>query len=518
MSGIKNIKNYAKKYQKARIYFHMDLDGVMSAICMKEYLKQYNISTVEAYPIQYGDIEYKVPYFDDDTLNVMVDFANCKRHINIQTDHHNRQITMKGISKDYTQADSNAGTISSEISSFDIMDTYTKEVVNFVDSAKYTKYGFTPRDSRMAMFILDKSESTQRNYHKLGIVTNKLLLAYKNKISMKDKCVLTRLVLESNPSILSMYLHLKSMIKETLVYKNDEEKAKRELSDFAEYEAKNWMDISDVVNNSIVYYEKQVANTVVKDSIDDVWELGFGQHYMYKDYIIQYGGGNTFLKGGYTRFVPFEIHPEAKCLFILWPMGLIQVSKNPWYKGENKIDIQNIFLNKVMPKFDKKFHSIEISLLTIKEYYESGDYKFAGVNKNQYDYTYNSVGYKWSDLESMGLDKADSITCLRSESLNTIKELMNKQYKELSETDMAILFNVKISLYDIFNQLEGGHADIINIPCFNFVRIELENKEIFFPSEEPKKVQEETKVVRQKFMKSVLKEFVLAMEETENGD
>ena len=40
MSGIRNIKQLAKKYKKAEIYFHIDLDGVTSALAMKEYLRK----------------------------------------------------------------------------------------------------------------------------------------------------------------------------------------------------------------------------------------------------------------------------------------------------------------------------------------------------------------------------------------------------------------------------------------------------------------------------------------------
>ena len=40
-SGIQDIKKLAERYPKAQIYFHLDLDGVVSAIAMREYLKKY---------------------------------------------------------------------------------------------------------------------------------------------------------------------------------------------------------------------------------------------------------------------------------------------------------------------------------------------------------------------------------------------------------------------------------------------------------------------------------------------
>ena len=36
--GIRDINKLAKRYPKAEIYFHQDLDGVVSALGMKNYL------------------------------------------------------------------------------------------------------------------------------------------------------------------------------------------------------------------------------------------------------------------------------------------------------------------------------------------------------------------------------------------------------------------------------------------------------------------------------------------------
>jgi len=42
-SGLRNIKALAKRYPKAKIYFHQDLDGVTTAIAMREYLENNGI-------------------------------------------------------------------------------------------------------------------------------------------------------------------------------------------------------------------------------------------------------------------------------------------------------------------------------------------------------------------------------------------------------------------------------------------------------------------------------------------
>lgn len=51
-SGIRNIKDLAKRYQMAKIYFHMDLDGVTTALAMKEYLektgkKEFDVNKIQ---------------------------------------------------------------------------------------------------------------------------------------------------------------------------------------------------------------------------------------------------------------------------------------------------------------------------------------------------------------------------------------------------------------------------------------------------------------------------------------
>jgi len=54
-SGLRDIKDLAKRYPKAKIYFHQDLDGVTTAIAMREYLESNGIKVVGSEVIQYGD-------------------------------------------------------------------------------------------------------------------------------------------------------------------------------------------------------------------------------------------------------------------------------------------------------------------------------------------------------------------------------------------------------------------------------------------------------------------------------
>ena len=90
--GLKNISKIAKLYKTAEIYFHKDLDGVTSAVAMKEFLKNYyQIETVDCHIIQYGGLEYAVKHHKEGNLCVLVDFAHGKPMFHIATDHHDKQ-------------------------------------------------------------------------------------------------------------------------------------------------------------------------------------------------------------------------------------------------------------------------------------------------------------------------------------------------------------------------------------------------------------------------------------------
>ena len=54
------LKIWLRDIKWLKIYFHMDLDGVTTAIAMKEYLEKNGIKVVDAETIQYGDKEFAV--------------------------------------------------------------------------------------------------------------------------------------------------------------------------------------------------------------------------------------------------------------------------------------------------------------------------------------------------------------------------------------------------------------------------------------------------------------------------
>ena len=201
-SGLRDIGALAQRYPKSKIYFHQDLDGVTTAIAMKKYLESNGIKVVDSEIIQYGDKEFSVKKMDaeGDTMPVLVDFAHGKPMFVIHTDHHDRQAGADETSaKSFRSSRSNVETISQIVSPKDIFPEVDLRLISTIDSADFAQYGITPEQVMNYVFTLDKDKSARENKFALGLVLNKLLLAFKNKPQF-----LENLVMNSEPSLYSI--------------------------------------------------------------------------------------------------------------------------------------------------------------------------------------------------------------------------------------------------------------------------------------------------------------------------
>ena len=194
-SGLRDISALKKRYPKAEIYFHQDLDGVTTAVAMKKYLEDNGIKVVGSHIIQYGDKEFAVKKNDaqGDVMPVLVDFAHGKPMFKIHTDHHDKQVgAEKGASTSFRQARSNVETLSQIVSPKDLFPSSDILLINTVDSADFARQDITPEDVVNYLFRFDKDKSLQKNKMLLGFVVNKLLLAFKNKPGFLEKLVMKR--------------------------------------------------------------------------------------------------------------------------------------------------------------------------------------------------------------------------------------------------------------------------------------------------------------------------------------
>jgi len=424
-SGIRNITDLSKQYKTAEIYFHKDLDGVTSAIGMKQYLKSYGIKVVDAHPLNYGNEEYAIPKPKNKTLAVMVDFAHGKPVMHIHTDHHDKQagVDTSKTSTSFVHSPSNAAYISQILSPKDLFPPQDAKIISTVDSADFASQNITPDDVMRAAFIVDPNLKVDKNRRAMGLVVNTLTLAYKNKPGF-----LTKLVLQANPSLLSMYNIIKKLAKEE-GYKTPE----------------------SVGAGKQEYVTKQSQN-FVEGGVKVISKLKNGQYTRVGNTIMQYGGG--YMVKGYDRYTPFKNNPWAEYLSIAWPMGLIQISKNPFIKGSNPHHLGDIAMKKILPKFKSKLNK-EITLEYIKKTFERD------IKDN------NAMGFQFNDF--IGLFEGQIKGLAGSDGWqDLIQNITNKPYSKLSFKQKDILKKVSINLWDLIIAQSGGHKDITNMSGFNF--------------------------------------------------
>ncbi len=415
-SGLRDINALAKRYPKAKIYFHQDLDGVTTAIAMKKYLEDNGIDVVDSEVIQYGEKEFAVkkPDASGDVMPVLVDFAHGKPMFVIHTDHHDTQVgAEKDASKSFRQARSNVETISQIISPKELFPSSDILLISTVDSADFAKHDLTTKEVVNFLFRLDKEKGLARNKMLLGLVTNKLLLAFKNK-----KGFLESLVMDSEPSLYSILNNIKTWMSENT----------RETPEKLQRNAKDYMD--SMVNH---------RNVKADDGI-----------------ILQYGMGTLKGTGSYDRYTPFRNNPDADFLIIMWPLGLVQASCNPFkkdreLKGVNLGEVKDEVLNKWKAQLQDK----TIPLSTIKYIAESG----MGVE---------SVGFTFKDFDAiyggkiMMMDNGEQI-------LDSLKTIIDKPFSKLTEPEMELLDKIGVNAWDLIQANSGGHKCITNISGLNYL-------------------------------------------------
>ena len=485
--GLKNISKIAKLYKTAEIYFHKDLDGVTSAIAMKEFLKNYyQIETVDCHIIQYGGLEYAVKHHKEGNLCVLVDFAHGKPMFHIATDHHDKQSGAEDTQSTYFKhTRSNVETISGEISYADIFTHEDIELIKTVDSANFLANDIKPEDVQNAIFSPDKSVSASKNRFMMGFVVNRLLLAYKNKrITVKsldgkrnhiNRNILESLTLDSTGSLYSMFNNLKNYINnakttDKLGRLATPEEITSNLNDYIG-RMKNYSFIEDPNTGDVSEYDPN--NWRHKKMLDTGAQIGKGVHFD-EDYkiVTQYGGGSMIKPGSYDRYVVFKNNPEADFNCIAWPMGLLQVSCNPFKeKALKEIHLGEI-AKEVLAKHESVLKRFFVSLESIKKEFEtSQDWK--AMSKAEGD-DYEGVGFKFSDLEAFYKDclfeKKDNNVVNVDINEPKLRSSMNTLFEDLTSDQKYYLSNIKIPAWELIIRNSGGHPSITNITGLNFLK------------------------------------------------
>lgn len=485
--GLKNISKIAKLYKTAEIYFHKDLDGVTSAIAMKEFLKNYyQIETVDCHIIQYGGLEYAIKHHKEGNLCVLVDFAHGKPMFHIATDHHDKQSGAEDTQSTYFKhTRSNVETISGEISYADIFTHGDIELIKTVDSANFLANDIKPEDVQNAIFTTDKSASPSKNRFMMGFVVNRLLLAYKNKrITVKsldgkrnhiNRNILEALTLDSTGSLYSMFNNLKNYINnaktgDKLGRLATPEEITDNLNNYIE-RMKDYSFIEDPNTGDVSEYDPN--NWRHKKMLDTGAQIGKGVHFDEEYKIVtQYGGGSMIKPGSYDRYVVFKNNPEADFNCIAWPMGLLQVSCNPFKeKALKEINLGEI-AKEVLAKHESILKRFFVSLESIKKEFEtSQDWKAMAKAEGE---DYEGVGFRFSDLEAFYKDclyaKGDSGVVSVDINDQKLRTCMNTLFTELTYDQKFYLSNIKIPAWELIIRNSGGHPSITNITGLNFLK------------------------------------------------
>jgi len=415
-SGIRDIKNIAKRYPMAKIYFHQDLDGVTTALAMKNYLEQNGIKVVDAEIIQYGSKEFAIKKVEGEgeIMPVLVDFAHGKPMFVIHTDHHDTQAGVeKGTSTSFKPSRSNVETISQTISPSDIFTQDDIETISMVDSADFAKHNITPEQVVQYLFRIDRTKGIKENKKMMGLVANKLLLAFKNKPNF-----LRNIVMNAKPSLQSILLNIKDqMTKE------------------------GYAPVETLIQNQEKYIQSRKEKGVnFEDGI-----------------ISQYGLGPTMKSGGYDRYTPFLNHPEAEFLVTGLPMGMVQASCNPYkkdraLKGVDLGEIKDEVLEKFRPELEKQ----RISFATLKRISEM-------------DAEQQSVGFTFRDFMAI-YGNSPSLKINGTEKLQRYLDYKSKDlYKTIPFEDRKVFNKASVNGYDVIMANSGGHKCITNISGINYL-------------------------------------------------
>ena len=457
--GIRNIKEIIGDMRTAEIYFHKDLDGVTSALAMKYFLETYyQVKTVDAHQIQYGGMEFAIKNHKEGNLTVLVDFAHGKgAKFKIQSDHHDKQVGADKQGTYFKPARSNVEIISGEISYSPAFTSGDVELIRTVDSANFLIYNITPKDIQNSIFQFKRELSGEKNRFMMGFVVNRLLLAYKNKrISVKsmdgqrdhiNRNILECMVLDCSPSLLSIYNNIRHYINNARVSDRAGVLAKPEvlmqnLTNYIE-RMKNYRFIEDPDTGDVSEFDPNSSKHKFLSSVKGA-KVGKGVHFDDKHKIlIQYGAGNMIQPGSYDRYVTYENFPNANFMCIIWPMGLIQVSCNPFKEKMFKdINLGGI-AKEVIAKHQPILTKILVSLDCLKKEFEtSQDWKKMQKEEGP---DYVGVGFKYSDLKAFYVD------CIFKTKDGEIKNSLNK-LGEITVISVDEVFqNIKVSI-DVDNK------------------------------------------------------------------
>lgn len=463
------------------IFFHQDLDGVCSGLCIKEYLKKYGLVLVDTHIIQYGSVEFIVKEKRADSMGVLVDFAHSSTQYTIVTDHHDKQTgVVPGQSTHFKHSRSNAETISGIISPTDIFTATDINLIRTVDSADFLKYDIKPEDIQNAIFNYKRDLSPERNRFLMGFVVNRLLLAFKTKkitVTSLDgknnhinKNILECLLIDSSPSLYSMFNNLRHYINTAISLEWDR-------SERSHQTPKKLLTPEELTDNLNKYIETRKEYIKTPSGVLKHKDIDYDANYKI---LKQYHIGYVIPTGSYDRYVVFKNFPDADFVCTIFTMGLIQVSCNPFKEKRLKDINLGKIAEEVLDTYKYNFSRCNISINDIKRISEID----MGKMKKKYGDDYKGVGFRFDDLLSFYKDSIIYLPNRESGDMKTSKldlsdennenvillhEWMDVLYEDWPDEIKEKMKWLKIPIWDIIIGSSGGHPSITNIQGLNYL-------------------------------------------------
>ena len=248
----------------------------------------------------------------------------------------------------------------------------------------------------------------------MGLVANKLLLAFKNKPGF-----LSDIVLNAQPSLLSILMNIKDQM-----------------------EKKGYATLDKLEQNKEAYIESRKKEGAV-DYSDGV--------------ISQYGFGSTMKPGSYDRYTPFENYPDADFLVTGMHLGMVQASCNPYKKDRA---LKGINLGEIK---DEVLNNLSSELESIKVTF--GDLKRVGEQEAEF----GSVGFTLKDFMAIYGNAPSYKLDGGQNTLDIIGNISQNLYRKLSDKQRDMLDKISVNGLDVIKANSGGHKCITNISGINFL-------------------------------------------------
>ena len=247
----------------------------------------------------------------------------------------------------------------------------------------------------------------------MGLVANKLLLAFKNKPNF-----LRDIVMKAQPSLLSILTFILDEIK-----------------------TKGYASIEDMVANTEKYIESRKED----------------KNLSYSDGVISQYGLGSMKAGSYDRYVPFKNFPEAEFLVTGLPLGIVQASCNPYRKERalKGIDLGQV-KNEVLDNFKDELSSQKLTF---------GDLK----RLSEQEAEYQSVGFTFKDMLAIYGDRPSFKMEGGEKTKQMLQDISTKLYRTLSQKQKEMLNKASVNGFDVIEANSGGHKCITNITGINYI-------------------------------------------------